>query len=146
MNKKMSKKYAKVYKGKTYYGGGVILYNGSKILMQKSENKNYWEDFGGRTDEEDKDVIYSAFREAKEESNGILTHSYLKRLVKNNPNKCYPLKQNNSYFIYMIYVDREEKSKLKPERFGDYEFHDDIPRIVEWVERDVKLHPRIIGL
>ena len=142
----MSKKYAKVYKGKTYYGAGVILYNGNKILMQKSKYKKYWEDFGGRTDEEDKDVIYSAYREAKEESNGVLTHSYLKRLVKKNPDKCYPLKQDNSYFIYMIYVDREEKGKLKPEKFGDCEFHDDIPRIVDWVERDVKLHPRIIGL
>ena len=64
----MTKKYAKVYKGKTYYGAGVILYNGNKILMQKSKYEKYWEDFGGRTDEEDKDIIYSAYREAKEES------------------------------------------------------------------------------
>lgn len=142
----MTKKYGKPYKGKTYYGAGVILYNGSKILMQKSRYENYWEDFGGRTDEEDKNIIYSAYREAKEESNGVLTHSYLKRLVKKNPKKCYPLEQDNSYFIYMIYVDREEKGKLKSERFGDCEIHDGIPRIVEWVERDVKLHPRIIGL
>lgn len=142
----MRKKYGKVYKGKTYYGGGVILYNGSKILMQKADNKDYWEDFGGRTDEEDKDVIYSSFREAKEESNGVLTHSFLKRLVKKNPEKCYPLNQTNSYFIYMIYVDREEKSKLKAERFGECEVHDDIPRAVDWVDRDVKLHPRITNL
>ena len=139
-------KYPKVYKGKTYYGGGVILYNGNKILMQKADNRNYWEDFGGRTDEEDKDIIYSSFREAKEESNNVLTHSYLKRLIKKNPEKCYHLKQNNSYFIYMIYVDREEKSKLKPGRFGDCEIHDGVPRIVNWVERNVKLHPRILGL
>ena len=142
----MRRKYGKVYKGKTYFGAGVILYNGNKILMQKSGNREFWEDFGGRTDEEDKDVIYSAFREAKEESNGILTHSYLKRLIKKNPDKCYPLVQNNTYFIYMIYVDREEKTKLKGDIFGECEFHDGIPRIVDWVEKNVPLHPRIINL
>lgn len=142
----MRRKYGKTYKGKTYYGAGVILYNGSKILMQKADNKDYWEDFGGRTDEEDKDVIYSAFREAKEESNGVLTHSYLKRLIKKNPEKCYPKNQNNTYFIYMIYVDREEKSNLKSDKFGECEFHDGISRIVDWVNRDVKLHPRIEGI
>lgn len=143
----MSKKYGKTYKGKTFFGAGVILYNGNKILMQKADNKNYWEDFGGRTDEEDKDVIYSAFREAKEESNGVLTHSYLKRLIKKNKEKCYPLEQDNTYFIYMIYVDREEKTKLNPEKFGECEFHDRIPRVVDWVEKDkVRIHPRIIGL
>ena len=142
----MTKKYGKTYKGKTYYGGGVILYNGSKMLMQKLKYEKYWEDFGGRTDEGDKNIIYSAYREAKEESNSVLTHSYLKRLVKKNPEKCYALQQDNSYFIYMIYVDREEKTKLTPERFGDCEFHDDIPRTVDWVEKDVKLHPRITGL
>ena len=142
----MNKKYPKIYKGKTYFGAGVILYNGGKILMQKSENKNYWEDFGGKTDETDKSIIYSAYREAKEESNAVLTHSYLKRLVKKNPEKCYPLQQGNTYFIYMIYVDREEKAKLKPERFGVCEFHDKISRVVDWVDKDVKLHPRIINL
>lgn len=142
----MRKKYPKVYKGKTFFGGGVILYNGSKILMQKSKNKNYWEDFGGKTDESDKDIVYSAFREAKEESNNVLSHSYLKRLIKKNPEKCYPLQQDNTYFIYMIYVDREEKSKLKEERFGECEFHDKISRIVNWVDRDIKLHPRILNL
>lgn len=142
----MRRKYSKTYKGKTYYGAGVILYNGSKILMQKADNKDYWEDFGGRTDEKDKDVIYSAFREAKEESNNVLTHSYLKRLIKKNPEKCYPHEQNNTYFIYMIYVDREEKSNLKSDKFGECEFHDGISRTVEWINRDVKLHPRILQI
>ena len=142
----MVKKNGKKYKDKTYYGAGVILYHGKKILMQKSDNRKFWEDFGGKTDEEDKDVIYTAFREAKEESNGILSHSYLKKLIKKHPEKCYPVEQNNTYFIYMIYVDREEKSKLKSEKFGECELHDSIPRIVDWVERNVPLHPRIIKL
>ena len=141
----MSKKYSKTYKGKTYYGAGVILYHGKKILMQKSEKRKFWEDFGGKTDEEDKDVIYSAFREAKEESNQILSHSYLKRLIKKYPEKCYPVEQDNTYFIYMIYVDKNEKNKLTPERFGKCEFHDQISRTVDWVDRDVKLHPRILN-
>ena len=47
----------------------------------------------------------------------------------------------------MIYVDREEKAKLKGERFGECEFHDRIPRVVDWVEKDkVKIHPRILSL
>lgn len=46
----------------------------------------------------------------------------------------------------MIYVDREEKTKLKGDIFRECEIHDGIPRIVERVERNVPLHPRIIKL
>lgn len=46
----------------------------------------------------------------------------------------------------MIYVDREEKIKLKGDIFRECEFYDGIPRIVEWVERNVPLHPIIIKL
>lgn len=142
----MSKKYAKVYKGKTFYGAGVILYNKDKILMQKSRGNNYWEDFGGRTDEEDRDVITSGFREAREESNGVLKTVYLKELMKKNPDKCFYLMQENSYFIIMIYVSGKEKKKLHSNLFGTYEKHDGIERKVEWVSKEEKLHPRILDL
>lgn len=140
------KKYEKKYKGKIFKGAGVILYNKDKILMQKIRGENFWEDFGGRTDEEDRDIITAGFREAKEESNGILKPSYLKSLIEKNPDKKKYLLQDNGYFIVMIYVSGKEKKKLPGHIFGDYEEHDGIERKVEWVDRNVKLHPRILEI
>jgi 8-oxo-dGTP pyrophosphatase MutT (NUDIX family) len=140
------KKYAKTYSGMVFLGAGVILYNKDEILMQKIKGRNFWEDFGGRTDEEDKNVKEAAMREASEESNHVLNKNYLKRLISNNTDKCYYLLQENKYFIIMIYVSGKEKRKLTSDIFGTREEHDGIDRKVEWVKRDVKLHPRILTL
>jgi len=136
-------KQKKIFMNKTFYGGGVILYHGKKLLLQKIEGRDFWEDFGGKTDKEDKDIITTAFRECSEESNKVLNKEFLEELIKLNKKKCYYLLQNNTYFIYVIYVPRVVKDKLDSEIFGEKEFHDNIRRKVEWVDKDVDLHPRI---
>ena len=95
----------------------------------------------------DSDLVKKARKqEAKEESNGILKPSYLKSLIEKNPDKKKYLLQDNGYFIVMIYVSGKEKKKLPGHIFGDYEEHDGIERKVEWVDRNVKLHPRILEI
>ena len=136
-------KHKKTFMGKNFYGGGIILYHGKKLLLQKVKGEDYWEDFGGKTDKEDENIIETAFRETEEESNGMLNKEFLENLIKLNKKKCYYLLQNNTYFIYVIYVSRSVKDSLTPEKFGDVEKHDGIRRRVEWVDKDVAMHPRI---
>jgi len=136
-------KHKKTFMKKNFYGGGVILYHGKKLLLQKIEGRDYWEDFGGKTDKEDEDIIETSMREADEESNSVLNKEFLEKLIKLNKKKCYYLLQPNTYFLYVIYVPRSVKEKLTPEKFGDKELHDNILRKVEWVDKDVALHPRI---
>ena len=136
------------FKGKDFFGGGVILYHGKKLLLQKVDDKPYWEDFGGKTDREDNTIIDTAFRECEEESNKVLNKEFLESQIKLNKEKCYYMLNNNKYFVYMIYVSRKCKNYLTPELFGDIECHDKIKRKVEWVVKNEKLeiHPRIINL
>lgn len=136
-------KHKKTFMGKPFYGGGVVLYHGKKLLLQKIDGRDYWEDFGGKTDKEDEDIIETAFREGKEESNEILNREFLEELIELNKKKCYYLLQHNTYFIYVIYVPRIVKDSLTSKKFGESELHDNIKRKVEWVDKDVKLHPRI---
>ena len=136
-------KQKKTFMDKTFYGGGVILYHGKKLLLQKIEGRDFWEDFGGKTDKEDEDIIETAFRECSEESNSVLNKDFLEELIKLNKKKCYYLLQNNTYFIYVIYVPRIVKDILAPEKFGEKELHDNIKRKVEWVDKSVEMHPRI---
>lgn len=136
-------KHKKTFMGKNFYGGGVILYHGKKLLLQKIEGRDFWEDFGGKADKEDESIIETAFRECDEESNEMLNKNFLEELIKLNKKKCYYLVQNNTYFVYVIYVPRVVKEMLTSEKFGDIELHDKIRRKVEWVDKDVKLHPRI---
>lgn len=139
-------KYPKKFKNKTFFGGGIILYHNNKILMQKVAGTGYWEDFGGRCDKEDETIIKTAFRECEEESNYNITTEFLSEMIDKNPDKCHYMLQRNTYFIYLIYISRKDKEKLKLSDFGDIEEHDNIKREVSWIDIDEKLHPRILYL
>ena len=134
-----------IFQKKEFFGGGIILYHGKKLLLQKVDNRDFWEDFGGRTDRKDKSILETSFREAKEESNGILNEEFLKEQIQKNKSKCYYILNDNKYFIHMIYVTRKTKEELNSSLFGSKECHDGINRKVEWVSKngELKLHPRI---
>jgi hypothetical protein len=134
----------KILDGKKYLGAGIIIYHNNKYLLQKVKNKNAWEDFGGKTDKKDKNIIETAFRECEEESNNILNRNYLIDLIEKNPDRCYYLLQDNLYFLYMIYISKKEKEFLENQDFGDFETYDNIERKVSWVSKKENFHPRIL--
>jgi hypothetical protein len=110
--------------------GGLILYRYDTnmeefcFLMIKSNGK--YEDFGGRTEKVDSSIEDTICREADEESNGILRMKKMLDLVENEQ----PIYCNKSkYMVYIIHISEY----YNPKNFGVREFHDDIPRTVEWV-------------
>lgn len=133
------------FKGKEFFGAGVVVYHGKMVLLQKVKGRNFWEDFGGRTDSRDENIIETAFRECSEESNNILNKDFLNLQLKNNKNKCYYILNDNKYFVYMIYVSRKDKKLLDSSLFGKKETHDGIERKVDWVTKDdnLILHNRL---
>jgi len=130
-------------RNKNFYGGGVILYHNRQLLLQKRDDKEYWEDFGGKTEKVDEKILETALRECHEESNGVISKDFVMKRLQECPKKCHPVYQGNTYFIQLIYITRKQKREMCLEKFGDEECHDGIRRKVEWVRMDSKLHPRI---
>lgn len=113
--------------------GGILFYhhdqktNQYKLLMINSRNK--YEDFGGQTDEVDKDYLDTVSREVEEESNGIIPKDYIRDKIKN----LEPIYiKHCKYILYCVEAD----AYYNPIIFGDHEVVDDINRTVEWISYD----------
>ena len=91
-----------------------------------NKHKEYYEDFGGVIDDEDKCIQDTVIREGNEESNNILS-KYLNKSTLENCTKFYH--KRGKYLFYLV----EMKNYINPKLFGDLEIHDNIPRVVEWV-------------
>ncbi|QKF94239.1 hypothetical protein QKU48_gp0781 [Fadolivirus algeromassiliense] len=110
--------------------GGVLFYKFNpsiadfELLMIYARN-NY-EDFGGCTDNKDKNILDTVSREVEEESNGI----FKKDFIKNNIKDMDPIYiKHCKYALYVM----ELEDDVNPDDFGDKEIHDNIDRIVEWI-------------
>lgn len=129
----------------------------NSILMQEITNKNYIQDFGGKVDEEDLNILETASRELFEESNAsihyrntkkFLSINQLKRLISNN--KYYILYIRQSKYL-LFFVDFPRTTKVNFNVSGKYEILDMIPRTVRWMSMDEffdnqkqkKLHARL---
>jgi len=113
--------------------GGVLFYYHNKkpdqfeLLMINSRNK--YEDFGGQTDEADKDFYDTICREVEEESNGIFPREFISDKIKS----LEPIYiKHCKYVLYCVELD----DHIDPSIFGDHEDTDDINRTVEWVSYD----------
>jgi hypothetical protein len=130
--------------------GGLIFYRFTddmkepEYLMIKSQDK--YEDFGGKTDLVDKCYQDTVLRETEEESNGILNLNHTFDYVMNSTPVYY---QRSKYVTYLI----KTEINYKPDDFGEKEYHDNIPRTVEWVSHSKlisskftkkKLHTRLL--
>lgn len=118
---------------------GVIPYSiidGELKFLVISRKDNY-EDFGGKTSEEDISIHQTILREAYEESNGLFSPPMIyDHLV----NPCYIARCK--YIVYFVPVS----SSWKSSDFGDIEYHEKISRKVEWVPIKTfmsKRHPRL---
>jgi 8-oxo-dGTP pyrophosphatase MutT (NUDIX family) len=109
---------------------GVMFYRQNKynthFLMIMS--KNYYEDFGGRSDKIDTCIEDIASREAEEESNLYFNKDKLyEKITKSTIPPIYY--SNSKYVIFFV----ELKENIDVYEFGDEEFHCNIKRTVEWV-------------
>lgn len=109
--------------------GGVIFYYFSEktveLLMIK--HNNIYEDFGGKTDKQDKTFIDTVSREVDEESNGIFKKEEIEKKIKDKKpvyTKC------SKYILYFIELD----DKIDSKKFGTKEFTDNIYRTVKWID------------
>lgn len=122
--------------------GGVIFYRRveNKIDVLLVENKGYYEDLGGCTDEGDKDIYDTVAREVEEESNNIFKRARLrKRILKAD----YVYMTRSKYIVYIIEASKKE-AKLKQADFGDREIHDNFARTVKWIPMDIFLNADVI--
>lgn len=153
-----------LYKNNPEYpvkAAGVIFtkkgYNYNSILMQDLTLKNYIQDFGGKVDDTDKNILETVCRELFEESNAsiyykntkkFLSINQLKRLVNNNRYRILYLK-NSKYLFF--FVNFPNTVNINFNVSGDYEILDMIPRTVKWytmkdffeLQQKNKLHIRL---
>lgn len=109
--------------------GGFIYYrvndyNEPEFLMIKYRGR--YEDFGGKTDACDTCIEDTVAREADEESNGIFKKKEILRILKK---KVGTYCRHSKYIVYIC----KSNKNFNPEDFGEREYHDNIPRTVEWI-------------
>ena len=114
--------------------GGVLFYkktdDGTYFLMIRSRGK--LEDFGGCTDQADRDIFDTISREVEEESNKIFDRNDIRKRLDN----FVPIiSKESKYMLFLLpLVGKDEK--IEPSDFGNKEDHDNIERTVEWVNAD----------
>ena len=121
----------------------MIIYRitNNKFDLLLSEARGLYEDLGGRTDDDDKDIISTVSREAYEESNKLLDIKSIKKRIKNADPPIYM--KRSKYAVYIIEATKEE-AKLKSEKFGNRELHDDVPRKIKWIPLTKFMLPDIL--
>lgn len=131
--------------------GGVMFYKVNDgnidLLLIHNNVRDYYEDFGGCTDEKDKSIEETIAREVEEESNGKFKKNNIIQRLK-FAKKSYT--NTSKYLMYFIQVNTEEEQYVS-EDFGDKETHDNISRTINWyplenVLKDEfisKLNPRV---
>ncbi|ARF08861.1 hypothetical protein Catovirus_1_911 [Catovirus CTV1] len=119
-------------KSKEIKAGGAIFYKYAEddlyLLLTKTNNK--YEDFGGKIDDDDKNIYETISREIEEESNGVFKKDHImKKLDECNDNVYSKV---SKYYIAILPLD-EEESQIDVKAFGDKEIHDNFARTVEYV-------------
>jgi hypothetical protein len=126
---------------KTYEirAGGVLFYKKNQNMTGEFEtyllmirNRGKLEDFGGCTDDVDKDIYDTISREVEEESNLIFKRSDIKSRIE----KCVPVIIEKSKYMLFFVSLTESEEKLTEAQFGTREIHDNIERTVEWINAE----------
>lgn len=111
--------------------GGILFYRYNEITNENDflliNSRNNYEDFGGRTDQVDSNIIDTISREVYEESNCIFEKDFIIKKIENNDEKIYI-----PYCKYLLYIVKlDDFYEIKD--FGDTEIHDNIKRTCEWI-------------
>jgi len=122
--------------------GGILFYkyNKTNFDLLLTYSRNNYEDFGGCTDENDKNIIDTISREVVEESNNIFNQTEIKKKLEDA--HCVYVK-HCKYIVYFVELAEDYDVSL----FGDTEVCDNFKRTVEWVPYDtinnIKLNFRL---
>ncbi len=103
--------------------------NDIEFLLIHNFKRNFYEDFGGHTNFDDKNVFDTIARETNEESNYNLKFKSVKKRVMKSKLKVYIKK--SKYLIYFIKATDTESNLVKSD-FGNIEELDKIKRTVNW--------------
>lgn len=115
--------------------GGIIIYkiedNSIKLLLIRTNynNKEMFEDIGGKTDINDISFYDTISREVGEETNFVINPDIITHQLSYADSIYIP---HGKYLLYIIRANNYER-KLTPSHFGDKETHDNIERTIEWV-------------
>jgi 8-oxo-dGTP pyrophosphatase MutT (NUDIX family) len=100
---------------------GVLSYtlinNIPHVLLSKRAGHEWWDNFGGKSDAEDKCLIDTAKREVKEESNDLLKYSEFS--LRASPFHDIITSKRNHQFLYRMYIAEHEY--VEPALFKDHE-------------------------
>ena len=123
---------------------GMLLYkyrdSKIEILLNKTENKYYYEDLGGKTDIDDKTYFDTAIREIAEETN--------LKIIFTMEQICDAKTIYNKKAKYLLFIVEatEEQKILQKNDFDKIETHSNIQREIDWKEvltfKNIQLHPR----
>jgi hypothetical protein len=127
-------------KEKPIKAGGVLFY---RINRKKKDiefllirNRNQYEDFGGRTDSIDKEILDTVCREVDEESNNIFKKDVIQKQLTTAP--IYS--GWSKYIIYLLEL-KNNHYNVRTKKFGKKELHDNIPRTMHWIKYSVYKTP-----
>lgn len=125
--------YLDIDKTEEVRAGGILFYKYTDDMTNFDllliNSRNNYEDFGGCTDNDDKNILDTVAREVEEESN----HIFKKEFVMDKIKETEPVYiKHCKYALYFI----ELNEYYDPIDFGDREIHDNINRTVEWISYD----------
>ena len=120
-------------KMKPIRAGGVLFYRNYcgqyAFLLMYNEWRKTYEDLGGRTDAQDKNIEDTISREVEEESNKIFSRKDIKQRLIDCTRVYIPKSKYLLCFIPVIWPEH----KLKRDKFGTLEIYDNIKRTIDWI-------------
>lgn len=135
----------------------TIVNNEIYFLLQKIDKTNLYSDFGGKREQNDNSIKYTASREFSEETNGfffsnkfmsksITNDELIKKsriiieslLIYNNPLYFYNF--NGKYLIYLLYI-----KTINPNKLDNIEKYTNIKRKCKWINRLSLLNDNFIN-
>eukprot|EP01080_Neovahlkampfia_damariscottae_P009118 gene9118-1208_t len=124
---------------------GALLYKfvDNEMLILMIDKSSKFEDLGGKVDQTDETVQFTAAREIEEESNLVIKIEDIIKRLENSKNIYLP---PSKYLLYFVKATSQEE-KLAKKDFGDVEKNDNIKRTISWISRkeleEAKLNNKI---
>ena len=124
-------------RSKPIRAGGVLYYkkvgDSIEILLIKRDDKDYYEDVGGKTSPEDKNVFDTVAREVDEETNKKMPYEIVMEQIKKSPSIYV---KNSKYILFLVEATPEQQL-FTTEDFSNLETHENVSRTIHWVDMSI---------